>query len=367
MSFLVFHMEKYKLGQVTGIQIHHQRERQSKSNPDIDPSRGKLNYDLINGGPVNFRDKIMSRISELNLKKAPRHDAVYMVDCIVSASPDYISSLSPDETKRFFQESYNFMCKFFGRENAIAANAHLDEGNPHLHITHVPVTSDGRLHANGIYTRLSLKQIQSEFPKYLQSKGFDIQRGVEQVPGAKKIHLNTREFKQQQEALKEAREIEDSVRRSLALYEQAVQEVEAELDSEITLPKPGFLNASEVHAQAADVIRRQQKALAEKPILKAKIEELSARNEELAEKLKEAQANQRSLDAAVAKKTKELRQQAKAAVRMEEVAREELEALKAHYSRADIFLSQPAVQEHFERFKSTRTPGHSRGGFDEGR
>lgn len=367
MNFLVFHMAKYKLGQVTGIQIHHQRQRHSQSNPDIDQSRSKLNYDLVNESSVNFRDKIMSRIGELNLKKSPRHDAVYMVDCVMSASPEYMKTLSPDETKLFFQTCRDFMCEFFGKENAIAANVHLDEGNPHLHITHVPVTADGRLNANGIYTRLSLKKLHSDLPEYLQSKGFDVQRGVEQVPGAKKIHLNTREFKQQQDAMSEVRELEESIKQRLARYEQAAQEVEAELESEVSLPKPGFLNATEVYNQAAEIIYCQMQAIAEKPILKAKNEELTQRNNELADKLREAQARQQSLDLAVAKKTKDFRRQARIAERLAEVAREELEALKDRYRQADGFLSQPAVQEQFERFKSTRDHGSSRGGFGEGR
>ena len=77
----------------------------------------------------------------------------------------------------------------------------MDEKTPHMHFLHVPVTEDGRLNANKIYTRESLKKLQTEFPAYLQSRGFDLQRGVEQEPGAAKKHLNTREFKQQQEAL----------------------------------------------------------------------------------------------------------------------------------------------------------------------
>lgn len=49
-----------------------------------------------------------------------------------------------------------------------------------------PVTKDGRLNANSIYTRESLKILQTEFYRHLHSKGFAIQRGVEQEPGAKK-------------------------------------------------------------------------------------------------------------------------------------------------------------------------------------
>ena len=63
---------------------------------------------------------------------------------------------------------------------------HMDEKTPHMHFLHVPVTPDGRLNAKEIYTRESLKKLQTELPRHLQSSGFDLQRGVEQEPGAKK-------------------------------------------------------------------------------------------------------------------------------------------------------------------------------------
>ena len=70
-----------------------------------------------------------------------------------------------------------------------------------LHFFHVPVTHAGRLNANKIYTRQSLRKRQSALPAYLQSRGFAIERGVEQTPGSAKKHLDTREFKQQKEKL----------------------------------------------------------------------------------------------------------------------------------------------------------------------
>lgn len=58
-----------------------------------------------------------------------------------------------------------------------------------------------RLNANKIYTRQSLRKLQSELPAYLQSRGFAIERGVEQMSGSAQKHLDTREFKQQKEEL----------------------------------------------------------------------------------------------------------------------------------------------------------------------
>lgn len=43
MSYLVLHMEKFKKEAVRVIQSHNQRERKSRSNPDIDYGRSGLN------------------------------------------------------------------------------------------------------------------------------------------------------------------------------------------------------------------------------------------------------------------------------------------------------------------------------------
>lgn len=68
---------------------------------------------------------------------------------------------------------------------------HMDEKTPHMHFLHMPVTPDGPLNANKIYTHQSLRTLQSELPAYLQNRGFDIQCGVEQTPDSAKKHLNT--------------------------------------------------------------------------------------------------------------------------------------------------------------------------------
>ena len=89
--------------------------------------------------------------------------------------------------------------EFVGAENVVSAMVHMDEKTSHMHFFHVPVTQDGRPNVNKIYTRQSLQKLQSELPAYLQSRGFAIEQGVEQMPGSAQRHLDTREFKQQKE------------------------------------------------------------------------------------------------------------------------------------------------------------------------
>ena len=199
MSLLVLHMDKFKKDAIRGIQSHNRRERESHSNPDIDYSRSVGNYDLCGNTSSKYAEAIQNRIDDLLMVKAVRKDAVHLCGLIVSSDTSFFTRIGKDETRRFFKEAAAYLTDFVGRENVISAMVHTDEKTPHMHFLHVPVTPDGRLSANSIYTRASLKKLQTDLPIYLQSRGFDIQRGVEQKPSSAKKHLNTREFKQQQE------------------------------------------------------------------------------------------------------------------------------------------------------------------------
>ncbi|CAK7037969.1 MAG: hypothetical protein DELT_00651 [Desulfovibrio sp.] len=286
MSYLVLHMDKFKKESVRGIQSHNNRERESHSNPDIDYERSAGNYDLHEHAAGSYGEVIQNRIDDLLLVKAVRKDAVHMCGLIVSSDSAFFEKLSPEDTKRFFEESKAFLTDFVGAENVISAMVHLDEKTPHMHFMHVPVTKDGRLNANKIYTRESLKMLQTELPRHLQSRGFDLQRGVEQEPGAKKKHLDTREFKQQREALnslqQEAQAVsaeleqrkreESNLRERLQSYERQAQEAEKELAAQHDIPPASMFNYKSALEAAQDVIERQKKALAVKSIIEAEKE-----------------------------------------------------------------------------------------------
>ena len=288
MSFLVLHMDKFKKSAVRGIQSHNERERESHSNPDIDYERSAGNYELHDHALENYTEAIQNRIDDLLLVKAVRKDAVHMCGLIVSSDSAFFERLPPEETRRFFEESKSFLTEFVGAENVISAMVHMDEKTPHMHFLHVPVTPDGRLNAKEIYTRESLKKLQTELPRHLQSRGFDLQRGVEQEPGAKKKHLNTREFKQQQEALnsleKEAQAMteqlkhhhreESALQERLRSIEQQALEAEKALSEQTDIPKASMLNFKSVLEIAQETIELQKKALAAKGIVVSHNEKL---------------------------------------------------------------------------------------------
>ena len=297
MSFLVLHMDKFKKEAVRGIQSHNERERESHSNPDIDYERSAHNYNLHEPAAGNYAEAIQNRIDNLLLVKAVRKDAVHMCGLIVSSDSAFFEKLPPEEIRRFFEESKTFLTEFVGKENVISAMVHLDEKTPHMHFLHVPVTPDGRLNAKNIYTRESLKKLQTELPAHLKSKGFDLQRGVEQEPGAAKKHLDTREFKQQQNALnslqqetqalsaelKQRQREESALRECLQSIERQAQEAEKTLAEQTDIPKASMFNYKAALETAQDIIKRQKKALAAKGIVAAQNEKLQTEIKSLRE------------------------------------------------------------------------------------
>ncbi len=302
MSFLVLHMDKFKKEAVRGIQSHNRRERESRSNPDIDYGRSTGNYELHEEASDNYAQAVQNRIDDLLLVKAVRKDAVHLCGLIVSSDKAFFDRLTPEESRRFFEESKAFLTEFVGMENVVSAMVHMDEKTPHMHFLHVPVTPDGRLNANSIYTRSSLKKLQTDLPRYLQSRGFDIQRGVEQKPGSAKKHLDTREFKQQQEALSkltleydelaqnsrqvisELEQRKEELKNRIEKYERQAKQAEKALQEDSPLPKANFFNYPSVLEKAASIIRELKKALADKHILQENEERLQQKVASLRQK-----------------------------------------------------------------------------------
>ncbi len=285
MSLLVLHMDKFKKDAIRGIQSHNRRERESHSNPDIDYGKSQGNCDLCENPVQNYAQAIQNRIDDLLMVKTVRKDAVYMCGLVVSSDKAFFDKLTPEETRKFFEEVRIFLTDFVGRENVISAMVHMDEKTPHMHFLHVPVTKDGRLCAKDIYTKTALKKLQDDLPKFLQERGFEIERGVEQKQGSAKKHLDTREFKQQQEMLAKMINQIEVLHRSLSELEQKlagkrseeteldeqlqkqkiqIQQAEEKLAAKSTLREVNLFNYKEVVKEARELIETFQIALADK-------------------------------------------------------------------------------------------------------
>ncbi len=183
-------MEKYHKTDICPIENENERdENYVGSNTCIDSSRTKDNYRLLFRNS-SYTDFINARISELNLPKAPRKDAVLMASFVVGSDGKFFKGLDKDEQNRFFRDCANFYIDRYGRKNIISAVVHNDETTPHMHLNLIPI-KDGRLCAKDLLNRNELSKLQTEFHEKV-GKRWGLMRGKE---GSTASHLSTAEFK----------------------------------------------------------------------------------------------------------------------------------------------------------------------------
>lgn len=219
MGYAVVHMAKVKSGGVRGIQSHNQREKDPLTNPDIDKSRTKENYDMVNSQDINYNRAVKERIKTFATETTTvRKDAVVMCNMIVTSDEQTIKAMGAETQREFFKDSLEFFADRYGAENIVNATVHMDETTPHLHIGIVPI-KDGRLSAKNLFTKSELRQLQTDFAKQVGEK-YGLQRGIE---GSEKTHLSEQRFK-----LEKAKEQEQKV---LKIAYKAAKEVESIRDS----------------------------------------------------------------------------------------------------------------------------------------
>lgn len=194
MSYAVCRMQKLKAFDLKGIQFHNQRERESKTNFDIDKSKSSLNYDLVNDGPIDYNERVKEIIDSQKVgDRKTRKDAVVVNELLVTSDKDFFDGLSPSEQSRFFQESFKLFSERYGKQNIAYATVHYDEKTPHLHIGVVPM-HEGKLQGKNVFNRKELMWIQDNFPEHMKKLGFDLQRGEK---GSTREHIESQIFKKQ--------------------------------------------------------------------------------------------------------------------------------------------------------------------------
>lgn len=228
MSYLVAHVQKLKASDLRGMQIHNQRESQNLKNPEINPEMTKNNYDLHQSEDINYNQAVKQRLVEgYQGEKAIRKDAAVCASFLVSSDKAFFQSMPPERQREYFQAAYDHLCEKYGKENVISAKVHVDETTPHMHMTIVPLTEDGRLCAKELLNRQRLRELQEELPKALQQKGFEIERG-RSVEGRDVKHLDVNEFKAQSLIQKqlEIEQLEKELSEKKAILSESMNKIE---------------------------------------------------------------------------------------------------------------------------------------------
>lgn len=212
MSYCVARMEKMKSDNLVGIGNHNQRRFSNHSNKDIDVSKSHLNYDIL--------DKVKSYKTDIegyinankSSKRAVRKDAVLVCEWIITSDSDFFESMSPADTREYFQTAIDFFAERYGSKNLMYAQVHLDERTPHMHLGIVPFDKDNKLTAKTMFDREALQDIQNELPRYMNERGFKVERGR---AGSETKHLTVQEYKDVQKEIKKQSEVLDGVKKEL--------------------------------------------------------------------------------------------------------------------------------------------------------
>ena len=227
----IMRMEK-RHDQVIGkIENHHERKKEYyASNPDIDPARKHLNYYIMNP-PTSYREEIKKRTDTAECKV--RKDSVMFIDAFVSASPEYMEGLNPQEQQRYFKRAYQFFADAIGKDNVFAAVVHVDEKTPHMHLSFTPITEDGRLSAKEIMgNKTKMSQWQEDFYQYML-QGFPDLEPRKSVVDTGRKHIPTQLYKLATKLDAERKDLEEKLERVNLLNAKTKRKEIAELVQEM--------------------------------------------------------------------------------------------------------------------------------------
>ena len=273
-QFAILRFAKYKGPEISNIEAHNERTKEEyASNPDIDKSRSRLNFHLLEP-ERKYRAEAERQIKDAGCRT--RSDSVRLVEALVTATPEFFKGKKKDEIKAYFQEALDFIREHQDQKTIISAVVHMDEKTPHMHLSFVPLTADGRLCAKEIVgNKKKLTQWQDRFWEHMVKKYPDLERG-ESASETGRDHIPPRVFKQMARLTKRAERLDALLSDvKFSNYKERTSQAMAFLDKYIP----------DVAAMEAQM-KKYQKCFAtveaEKAVLKAE-------NESLTDKLEKSQ------------------------------------------------------------------------------
>ena len=206
-QYAIMRFAKYKGPEISNIEAHNERTKEKyASNPDIDCSRSKYNFHLIEPAG-RYRAEAESQIQAAGCRT--RTDSVRVVEAMFTATPEFFNGKKLPEIRRYFEEALRFFEQFQSRETIISAVVHMDEKTPHMHLSFVPLTTDGRLSAKEIVgNKKKLTWWQDKFWEHMVQKYPDLERG-ESASQTGRDHIPPRIFKEMTRLNKQRQKLDE--------------------------------------------------------------------------------------------------------------------------------------------------------------
>ena len=206
LQYAIMRFAKYKGPEITNIEAHNERRKEKyASNSDIDLTRSKQNFHLIEP-PQRYRAEAERQIQAAGCRT--RKDSVRVVEVLFTATPDFFQDKKLPEVRRYFEEALRFLEQYQAKETIISAVVHMDEKTPHMHLSFVPLTPDGRLSAKEIVgNKKKLSWWQDKFWEHMVVKYADLERG-ESASQTGRDHIPPRVFKEMTRLTKQRQKLD---------------------------------------------------------------------------------------------------------------------------------------------------------------
>jgi Plasmid recombination enzyme len=183
MPYAVARIAKLKQSNLGGSGMHVSR---SRSTPNADLSKLKDNQTLIHNDDLDLplSEVVHTKIHSVEQRRKIRLDAVYAVEILLTASPEYFrpndpskyGDYQPDRLDSWAQASKNWLQREYG-DKIVRAELHLDEATPHIHAYLVPTDENGQLNCKKIFGgRAKMFAFQDSYAAATQHLG--LERGM---------------------------------------------------------------------------------------------------------------------------------------------------------------------------------------------
>jgi hypothetical protein len=157
MSYAIVRIAKLKQSNLGGSGMHVSRGRVT---PNADRSKLEDNQTLIHNDDQHLplSEVVNAKIYSTPQKRKIRTDAVYAVEMLLTASPEYFRPSDPSKYGDYEADKLDEWVKaakqWLGREygdKIVRAELHLDEATPHIHAYLVPVDGAGQLNCRKLF------------------------------------------------------------------------------------------------------------------------------------------------------------------------------------------------------------------------
>lgn len=234
-------------------------EKEKDSIANYDRSRTKLNFEIGKGGVVKEVDSSISidarmrqNLEDRNIKipvskpgsMRPRrviaqiifggsrddmHRLAFGMQAVDLSKSGENSHIERREgIERWAKDTYDFVCRKFGEENIVGFYVHLDETNPHIHCSVIPV-KDNKVNWKGVFGEGTVYEVKKKFAQlhtdYANEVGakYGLERGCS-MEETKARHISTEEYRLG--LIREVNELSDKVgklNKEIASQERAMK------------------------------------------------------------------------------------------------------------------------------------------------